>query len=171
MGIEDVNQIQNILLNDEGFATYLQHLQEQKENSVEGRTINENAPITDSNSILDQADKNSETENIHDSSLPTKTFQLGEVFQPSATMTETDWFILDENGRRRRKMSKDEIKEVKHIIEENTSTETQKDVVSTTTENVEMASEESSSNTENNVSTEDPPEVPINVNTSTEGKD
>merc|ERR1711994_854204 len=111
---------------------------------------------------MGQNDKYSEIGNVHDSSLPTKTFQLDEVFQPSATMTETDWFILDENGRRRRKMSKDEIEEVKHIIEENTSTETQRDVVPTTTENVQMASEESSSNAENNVSTEDPPEVPIN---------
>merc|ERR1711994_1058851 len=119
---------------------------------------------------MGQNNKYAETGNVHDSSFPTKTFKLDEVFQPSATMTETDWFILDENGRRRRKMSKDEIEEVKHIIEENTSTETQKDVVSTTTEKVEMASEESSSNTENNVSTEDPTEAPINVNTSTEGK-
>ena len=55
---------------------------------------------------------NNKHETDHETALPTKTFQLDEVFQPSATMTETDWFILDENGRRRRKMSKDEIEEV-----------------------------------------------------------
>ena len=44
-----------------------------------------------------------------------------QVFEPSATPTESKWFILDENGKRQRTMSKDEIEEVKHLIEESSS--------------------------------------------------
>ncbi len=43
------------------------------------------------------------------------------MFEPSATATESEWFILDENGKRQRTMSKDEIKEVKHLIGESSS--------------------------------------------------
>ena len=168
--IEDVNQIQDILLNDEGFATYLQHLQDQKENSVgTGKTINENAPMTNSNSIQDTVDNKHETD--HEISLPTKTFQLDEVFQPSATMTETDWFILDENGRRRRKMSKDEIEEVKNIIEEKISTENQDAIVSTSTENVEVPSENSNTNTDIIAQTEASTAAPTVPTTSTQTVD
>ena len=168
--IEDVNQIQDILLNDEGFATYLQHLQDQKENSVgTGKTINENAPMTDSNSI--QENVNDKHDADHETSLPTKTFQLDEVFQPSATMTETDWFILDENGRRRRKMSNDEIEEVKHIIEEKISTENQDIIVSTSTENVEVMSENPIINTDINAQTEVSTAAPTVPNTSTQKVD
>merc|ERR1711944_235235 len=104
--------------------------------------------MTDSNSIQDKINNKHETD--HETALPTKTFQLDEVFQPSATMTETDWFILDENGRRRRKMSKDEIEEVKNIIEEKISTENQDAIVYTSTESVEVLSENSISNTDIN---------------------
>ena len=34
MVIEDINQIEDILLNDEGFASYLTHLQEQKQHGM-----------------------------------------------------------------------------------------------------------------------------------------
>ena len=46
---------------------------------------------------------------------------LIQVFEPSATATESEWFILDENGKRQRTMSRDEIEEVKHLIEESSS--------------------------------------------------
>ena len=35
MVIEDINQIEDILLNDEGFASYLTHLQEQKQHGMD----------------------------------------------------------------------------------------------------------------------------------------
>merc|ERR1719464_1210851 len=50
-----------------------------------------------------------------------KTLKLDQVFEPSATPTDSDWFILDESGKRRRTMSKNEIEEVKHIIEESSN--------------------------------------------------
>ncbi len=40
------------------------------------------------------------------------------MFEPSATPTESDWFILDENGKRQRTMTKAEIEDVKHVIED-----------------------------------------------------
>ena len=134
--IEDVNQIQDILLNDEGFASYLAHLQEQKENVVgTGKTIQNDGSLKIYNAIpgtgvssTDVHDKKRLPDEIpgnepistlgENDQESTKTFKLDKVFQPSATPTESEWFILDENGRRRRKMSKTEIDEVKHIIEE-----------------------------------------------------
>ena len=74
-----------------------------------------------------------------------KTFKLDQVFEPSATPTDSDWFILDESGKRRRTMSKNEIEEVKHIIEE--SSNHKKDIdhaISTSTEKVQDMSDSTS---------------------------
>jgi len=129
VNIEDANQIQDILRNDEGFASYLAHLQEQKEHNFigTGKTIQDNVPSPISN-VFEQdtfMNKNEDKSDIeHASPLdlnkqdPKKTFMLDTVFEPSATPTDSDWFILDESGKRQRTMSKIEIEEVKHIIEE-----------------------------------------------------
>merc|ERR1711997_829775 len=71
-----------------------------------------------------------------------KTFKLDQVFEPSATPTDSDWFILDESGKRRRTMSKNEIEEVKHIIEESSNHKKETDrAISTSTEDVMDASD------------------------------
>merc|ERR1712150_389669 len=74
-----------------------------------------------------------------------KTFKLDRVFEPSATPTDSDWFILDESGKRRRTMSKNEIEEGKHRIEEsrNHKTDTNQ-AIPTSTENVMDASDSTS---------------------------
>merc|ERR1712150_100289 len=119
-----------------------------------------------------QNDNKQDPINEHETSQSKKTFQLDEVFQPSATMSETDWFILDENGRRRRKMSKDEIDEVKHIIEESnhvkeTSSKNQnEDNVSTSTENIETHSTNSVTSTIEFISTERSTEPSTNLDSS-----
>jgi len=123
INIEDANQIEDILRNDEGFASYLAHLQEQKENNFigTGKTIQDNAPSPISNVLepgkfVDEYEDNLQL-NLNQPGSK-KTFQLDKVFEPSATPTDSEWFILDESGKRQRTMSKSEIEEVKHIIEE-----------------------------------------------------
>merc|ERR1739844_184414 len=74
-----------------------------------------------------------------------KTFKLDQVFEPSATPTDSDWFILDESGKRRRTMSKNEIEEVKHIIEESSNHKTDTNqAIPTSTEDVMDTSDSTS---------------------------
>jgi hypothetical protein len=144
--IEDVNQIEDILLNDEGFKSYLAHLREHNKNAVgTGKTIQDNPGIPNLNAVssLPEGTKPDPVDqphlNQHDS---LKTFQLEKVFEPSATPTDSDWFILDENGKRQRTMSKNEIEEVKHIIEISATNENTKS-------NKDKEKEETEPNAEN----------------------
>merc|ERR1711997_1263767 len=169
--IEDVNQINDILLNDEGFASYLAHLQEQKEgNEIVGtsKAINDNknqSPMDNTFINIEEQNQVSEDFQTEESlynnqqdviTLPhspfvlneagsKKTFKLDQVFEPSATPTDSDWFILDESGKRRRTMSKNEIEEVKHIIEESSKHKTDTNqAIPTSTEDVREMSDSSS---------------------------
>merc|ERR1711997_1138540 len=165
--IEDVNQIYDILLNDEGFASYLAHLQEQKgENEIVGtsKAISDNnnqLPMDNTFINIEEQNPVQPEESIYNNqqeliTLPhspfvlneagsKKTFKLDQVFEPSATPTDSDWFILDESGKRRRTMSKNEIEEVKHIIEEsrNKKTDTNQ-AIPTSTEDVQDMSDSTS---------------------------
>ena len=96
--IDSEDQIKDILLHDEGFATYLTHLDDSLLSSFEN-TIPEERKV-EGEVTLDQ------------------------VFQPSAQPEESEWFVLNENGQRERPMTAEEIADVKRMLSDH-STETE----------------------------------------------